>query len=93
MTHILKATYEGASIALSFSTEGIAELVINGVIRESANAGNQNINLKLGSPVQTGYEQHEFIEALIEYSPDQICARLETGGEMLAEQKVDRGAS
>ena len=90
MIHTLNATYEGAALELMFSELGNAELAINGVTRESANAGAAHITLKLGSPVQTGYEQHEFFEALVEYSPDKIYARLETGGELLAEQAIDR---
>lgn len=90
MTHSLDASYEGAALKLTFSENGRAALFINGVARESANAGDQNITLKLGSPVQTGYEHHEFIEALVHYQANTIQATLSTGDEVLAETEVER---
>ena len=93
MTHQLTATYEGAVVKLTFSEQGLAQLYINDIERETADSGNRNMTLKLGSPVQTGYEQHEFIEALLHYAPDKIHALLSTGGEVLAETEVDRPGS
>jgi hypothetical protein len=90
MTHTISASYEGADVKLNFSEQGQAELYINGVARESADAGAQHITLKLGSPVQTGYEHHEFIEAEVQYDAKRIHARLHTGGQTLAEQEIDR---
>jgi hypothetical protein len=88
MTHSLTANYEGADLKLTFTEQGQAELSINGVTRESANAGDQKITLKLGSPVQTGYEHHEFIEALVQYETNKIQAALRTGGQVLAETEI-----
>ena len=93
MTHTLTASYEGAALKLTFSNSGQAQLHINGVARDTANAGNQHITLKLGSPVQTGYEHHEFIEALVVFQENSIQASLSTGGELLAETETAREPS
>ncbi len=90
MTHTLNASHEGAELMLTFAETGDAQLFINSVARESANAGGQNITLKLGSPVQTGYEHHEFIEAIVNYQQNCIEARISTGDILLAETKVER---
>ncbi len=90
MTHTLTATHEGADLQLTFSEAGVAQLIINSVARESANAGGQNITLKLGSPVQTGYEHHEFIEAIVNYQQNCIQARLSTGDILHTETEVQR---
>jgi hypothetical protein len=93
MTHTLTANYEGAALKLTFSESGEAVLHINGNPRESANAGSQLITLKLGSPVQTGYEHHEFIEALVTFQASSIEASLATGGQVLAQTAVERAAA
>lgn len=87
-THSLEAVYEGARLRLDFSQASQATLYINGVERDSAFSTNKVCQLKLGSPVQTGYEHHEFIEANVHYQIDQISASLATGGEVLTEQQI-----
>ena len=93
MTHTLTASYEGAALKLTFSEAGDAALHINGNTRDTANAGSKLITLKLGSPVQTGYEHHEFIEAVVTFQPERIEASISTGGQVLAETEVERTAA
>lgn len=90
MTQYLNANYEGATIQLVYTESGSAELLINGIRRDSASTGGKLMTLKLGSPVQTGYEHHEFMEAHVEFNEDSVIARLHTGGDTLAEQESHR---
>lgn len=88
MTHILDAAYEGAALQLRFKQSPEVSLCINGIERETATGRTLPITLRLGSPVQTGYEQHEFIEAVIEYQANKISATLLSGGLVIAEHEV-----
>tara|TARA_R110002110_G_scaffold135812_6_gene320159 strand:- start:183 stop:458 length:276 start_codon:yes stop_codon:yes gene_type:complete len=88
MTHILKADYEGASLELQFDSHPEVSLKINGVQRDHASSPDSAIILRLGSPVQTGYEQHEFIQAVIQYDQNGISASLHSGDLLIAQQEV-----
>ncbi len=92
MTHWLEADYEGAVIKLAFTESGTARLLINGVEREAVTAKSSPTTLKLGSPVQTGYEHHEFIEAKVQFGTDKIDAILTTGDDVLALSSVVVGS-
>ena len=88
MTHILEADYEGAKLELQFGSSPDVSLNINGVERDRASSSSLDITLRLGSPVQTGYEQHEFIQAVIHYDTRGIAASLHSGDLLIASQEV-----
>jgi len=88
MKHQLNAEYADAQLRVTFSSPAEACLFINGVQRDTASSDATEITLRLGSPVQTGYEQHEFIEVLIHYTAANINARILTGKQLLAQQDV-----
>jgi hypothetical protein len=89
MHEAIQIDYQGAQLTLTFSTlaaaanahskfnrQPSAELRINGLLRDSAGSSQDPITLSLSSTVQTDYEWHEYIEAIIEYQPETITARL-----------------
>jgi hypothetical protein len=91
MTHTLEATYEGARLQLCYGQEPKVSLIINGIERETASSPSLPITLRVGSPVQTGYEQHEFIEAVIHYEANKVSATLHSGDLLIAEQECPIG--
>lgn len=91
MTNILEVAYEGAMLQLRFSQTPAVSLSINGIERETAVSHTLPTTLRVGSPVQTGYEQHEFIEAVVQYNGDKILATLRSGEQVIAEQEVRTG--
>ena len=73
----------GAAISSPISATGTgsssqpsAELRINGLVRDSSTSTQDPITLRLSTTVQTDYEWHEYIEAIIEYQPETIIGRL-----------------
>ncbi|MFT4797042.1 MAG: hypothetical protein ACJAYE_000721 [Candidatus Azotimanducaceae bacterium] len=88
MNHQLNAKYEDALLRVTFSLPAEASLFINGINRDTASSDATEVTLKLGSPVQTGYEQHEFIEVLIQYTEDSISVRILSGEQLIAQQDV-----
>jgi hypothetical protein len=87
MQEQIQTDYRGAQLSLTFSTmtaaaelkpnsQPSAELRINGLLRDSASSSQDPITLRLSSTVQTDYEWHEYIEAIIEYQSETITARL-----------------
>ena len=94
--------YRGARLLLSFAIlpaeqQGssspllpLATLSINGILRDTASSTTERITLKVTSTVQTDYEWHEYIEALVEYGPTTIVARLLASSVELASITVHR---
>ncbi|MFT7244991.1 MAG: hypothetical protein ACI82A_002356 [Candidatus Azotimanducaceae bacterium] len=88
MNHHLNAEYEAVQLRVTYSQPAEASLYINGIQRDSASSDATDITLKLGSPVQTGYEQHEFVEAIIHFTKDSISARIFSGEQLIAQQDI-----
>lgn len=76
-THVLETNYHGAILRLEFEGIPDARLRINGIVRQArkAEAGKPTV-IRLASTVQTDYEWHEFVEGIVDYSDDNIVARL-----------------
>ena len=55
---ILQSEHRGAKLALTYRTDGHAQLIVNGLVRDE---GKSLTRLKLQSVVQTDYEWHEQI--------------------------------
>jgi hypothetical protein len=90
MNHQLETDYAGVSLRLDYSDPADVHLYINGVHRDEAKSDSNNITLRLASPLQTGYEQHEFIEVMAVYTPTSISVRLSSADQLIAEQQVNR---
>lgn len=76
MTFQLKTHYAGADLVLNFESQGAASLHINGMQRESITTDEKSTTIKLSSTVQTAYEWHEYIEAVVIYGRDSIDASI-----------------
>lgn len=100
MDHQLETEYAGATLRLEISDRAEAiqhkssryevHLFINGVHRDEARSNAEVISLRLASPLQTGYEQHEFIEATVTYTTDEICAHISSAEQVIADQQISR---
>ena len=66
-TEVTSVEHGGALIEVHLSPPGEASLWINGLVRET---GQSESVLRLTSTVQTDYEWHEFVEALVEFNAD-----------------------
>ena len=80
----LTADYRGATIRVEFDTLPSARLYINNMKRQEATAGKLPARLALGSPVQTDYEWHEYIDALIDFTQARVSVTISTGGQEIA---------
>ena len=94
MAHELKVHYEGADLLLTFEKEAVANLSINGIQRDFDSSDNKPsdagvITLKLYSTVQTAYEWHEFIEAIVIYNASTIEASIFASKKELIATTVD----
>lgn len=94
MEHKLETNYNGVKLRLTFSandktSEREATLLINNIEREKV-ISTENTTLKLNSTVQTEYEWHEFIEAIVEYGSDKITASLFASKVMLKQVVIER---
>jgi len=92
MTEELKVSYEGTELLLIFGQEPRASLCINGVERESVSSDKPAITLKLSSTVQTDYEWHECVEAIVVYSASTIRASILASKKELITTTRDRAS-
>ncbi len=95
MSYELKTNYGGANLELSFGPTASATLRINGVERDSATRepngpNSQKVTLMLSSSVQTDYEWHEFVEAIVRYDTSTIEASLLANKQELVSRSISR---
>jgi hypothetical protein len=104
MKEVLQTHYQGADLCLRLlsvasktessstasSGELAATLLINGVTRDEARYQSGACTLRLTSTVQTDYEWHEFIEAIIDVTVDKVNIRLLASNTELASLTVPR---
>ncbi|MBV1876348.1 MAG: hypothetical protein KUG79_01780 [Pseudomonadales bacterium] len=91
MRQILETRHEGALLQLHFdNNQPRATLTINGVIRETVSSIQPSITLKLTSPLQTGYEYHDFLEAIVKYTPTEVSAVLQISDTELIHTTIER---
>ncbi|MEX2488960.1 MAG: hypothetical protein WD356_05465 [Pseudomonadales bacterium] len=90
-TQTLETNYHGATLRLEFEKSSGARLMINGLVRQERRAEeNQALVLRLTSTVQTGYEWHEFIEGIVDYSQEKIQATLVANNTEIARESFER---
>jgi len=87
----LKIPYKGTVIELVVNVENKACLLINGIIRDTADLPKQpgslirrNWKRRLSSTVQTDYEWHEFVEGEIWCDQGQVQTRIAANGNILS---------
>lgn len=85
LQHVLSTHYRGANLELTFDGKGQAALLINGIVRQSTEVETGD-TARLSSTVQTDYEWHEFIEAIVRPQGNAIEAILIANNAELARQ-------
>ncbi len=91
VTHVLETNYRGTVLRLEFEQRPGARLKINGQVRQERRLDPRKTGcLKLASTVQTDYEWHEFIEGIVDYSEDNITARLIANNQEVARGTFER---
>ena len=93
MQFTLDTAYEGAAITIRYDQSSSAELHINGRLREKVSSDQTNITLRLSSSVQTGYEYHELIEAIVQFNRSTIEVNLFASGISIANAMQLRAAA
>ena len=88
----LKTEYGGVDLALRFEPDSKASLCINGIERESTSSDKRTITLTLSSTVQTDYEWHELVEAIVRYDTDNIRASIYANKQELVTRLIPRKA-
>ena len=90
MKEVLQTHYQGAELCLQLTSVALAgeapnaaihgglaaTLMINGVTRDEVKCQSNTSTLRLTSTVQTDYEWHEFIEAIVDVTKDTVNIRL-----------------
>ena len=89
MSFDLKTHYQGTTLVLEIDSTPSARLRINGILRDQVTSDTQFVTIRLSSTVQTGYEWHEYIEGLIEYSEGTIKATLNASNVTLISRTFD----
>jgi len=90
-THILETRYQGTTLRLEFEDTPDARLMINGLTRKKRRATCEGSTiLRLASTVQTDYEWHEFIEAIVDYGEKNIQATLVANNMEIARDSFER---
>ena len=82
MSGILRVDYRGADIRVEAEPES-ARLFINGIQREAV-AGNGEVRLQ--SSVQTDYEWHEWVEAIINRQDGNLSIALYSNNTLVAQE-------
>lgn len=90
LSHLTEVDYHGAKVTVEIDDEERVQLRINGLVREQADANPGDSTIRLASTVQTGYEWHEFIEAVVEYLPETIALTLTANRQELASHSWPR---
>lgn len=95
MAYLIDYDYRGARLAIEFGSDQRVRLRINGLVREEAALPEATGSLRLSSTVQTDYEWHEFIEAVIEIGDDAIVTTVSANGAELTRDRrpIDERAS
>lgn len=80
----LAAEYRGARIRVEFDATPSARLYINNMMRQERAAESGPRTFVLTSPVQTDYEWHEYIDALVRITEEGASISISTGGKAIA---------
>ncbi len=86
----LNTIYRQAALKVEFDPQPRARLFINDIKRQEEAATQTPCTLRLSSSVQTDYEWHEFIEAIVSYEADRVSVRLTANDAELAHQTFPR---
>lgn len=85
----LEITYRSASLQVAIA-DNKASLTINGLERDHKPLPEPGQTLRLSSTVQTDYEWHEFIEAVLVSGTDEVKINLYANNQLLGDHEVAR---
>ncbi|MEK9868747.1 MAG: hypothetical protein VXA40_07975 [Gammaproteobacteria bacterium] len=91
--HTLEFNYRDNDLRVEVATPPAARLLINRINRASETRDEVPCRITLSSSVQTDYEWHEFVEAQIDFSADEIRLVLIANKAVLAEQTFKPGGA
>jgi hypothetical protein len=89
----LEVDYRGTVLRVEVKEPPSARLLINGMERSVESAANTPCTFRLSSPVQTDYEWHEIIEAIVQFGAESVTIALTANSTHLAEKtaQLERG--
>ncbi|XOV87421.1 MAG: hypothetical protein ACFHX7_21105 [Pseudomonadota bacterium] len=90
MQRRLELSYHGSTLTVEFGEPPGARLLVNGLVREQASGDGNNCLLRLSTTVQTDYEWHEFVEALVSYADSNIQVQLLANKALLLDETCQR---
>ncbi len=85
----IQTSYRGTLLRIEIR-DGIATLSINGLQRDEKMLASAPQTLRLSSTVQTDYEWHEFIEAILNVNSNHIHVSLLANNLLLTEETLAR---
>ena len=85
-----QVSYRDADLKVEFDQHQSARLVINNVSRHEQRAESLPCTLRLTSTVQTDYEWHEFIEAIVHFDEETISVQLIANNTEVANKSFPR---
>lgn len=91
--HTLEFNYRDNDLRVEVATPPAARLLINRINRASETRDEVPCRIRLSSSVQTDYEWHEFVEAEIDFSADEIRLVLIANKAVIAEQTFKPGGA
>ena len=86
----IETEYRGARLKLDVSNPPRADLYINGIRRATETSDASRGTVRLGSTVQTDYEWHEYIEAVVTFSDGACRILLSANNQTLLEETHQR---
>lgn len=87
--HLITIEYKGVQIGLLISDTPAITLIIGGIVRSRKQSTNRSdVLLSLSSPVQTGYEWHEFIEASAFFTEKEVQVKIFANKSSLLEDTI-----
>ena len=86
----LKVSYRDADLKVEFDKHQSARLLINNISRHEQRADSLPCTLRLTSTVQTAYEWHEFIEAIVHFDEETVSVQLIANNTEVANESFQR---
>ena len=85
---MLQTNYRNANLRVEVDGDLTVRLFINNMMRSEGSLRDTSRTLQLSSSVQTDYEWHEFIEATVSLSDEQISVTLNANGVVIASNTI-----
>jgi hypothetical protein len=90
--NVLRAQYRSACLRVELDDNLVARLFINNINRHEQSGETVPCVLNLSSTVQTDYEWHEYIEAIIKFGVREVTVKLLANNTEVAHETYSREA-